>query len=236
MEIEKSRKTAVLLGATGLIGGYCLDYLLGDAAYGRVIVLTRRKLKVKHEKLEQHLVNFDRLEDYRKLLRANDIFCCLGTTRAKAGSKEAFYKVDYTYVYESARIAGEEGASQFLMVSSVGADPDSLFYYFRVKGEIEKAVKDLPFWSVHIFQPSVLLGKRPENRWGEQMAASIGKRVDSVTGGMLSRFRPIEAEVVAKAMVEAAQGLQRGIFTYPSGYLQKLADEFDEELNDRRLS
>lgn len=223
----------MLLGATGLIGGYCLDYLLGAPAYGKVVVLTRRKMKLQHAKLEQHVIDFDRLQDYRPLLRANDIFCCLGTTRSRAGSKEAFYQVDYVYCYEAARIAAEEGASQFLLISSVGADPDSLFYYFRVKGELEKAVKELPFWAVHIFQPSVLLGERPENRWGEQLAASIGKRIDSVTGGMLSRFRPIEAEVVAKTMVEVAQGLQRGIFTYPSGYLQKLANEMDEEPNDR---
>lgn len=235
MEITKSKKTAVLLGATGLIGGYCLDYLLGAPAYGKVTVLTRTKLKLKHQKLEQHVINFDRLEDYRKLLRANDIFCCLGTTMSKAGSREAFYKVDYTYCYESARIAAEEGASQFLLVSSVGADADSLVYYFRVKGELEKAIKDLPYWAVHIFQPSVLLGQRPESRWGERLAGIIGRRVDSFTGGMLSRFRPIEAEVVAKAMVDAAQGLQRGIFTYPSGYLQKLADKMDEEI-DGRLS
>ena len=233
MEITKSKKTAVLLGATGLIGGYCLDYLLKAPAYGKVTVLTRTKLELKHEKLDQHIINFDLLEDYRSLLRANDIFCCLGTTRRKAGNKAAFYKVDFTYCYESARIAAEEGASQFFLVSSVGSDADSLIYYFRVKGEIEKAIKELPYWSVHIFQPSVLLGERPENRWGEQLASVIGNRVDSITGGMLSRFRPIEAEVVAKAMVSAAQGLQRGIFTYPSGYLQKLANEMDEELDNR---
>lgn len=216
-----------------MIGGYCLDYLLGASAYGSVVTLTRRKLKMQHPKLDQHIVDFDRLEDYRPLLKANDIFCCLGATRNKAGSKEAFYKVDYSYCYNAARIAAEEGASQFLLVSSVGADADSLFYYFRVKGELEEAVKKLPFWAVHIFQPSVLLGERPENRWGEQLAAFIGKRIDNFTGGMLSRFRPIEAEVVAKTMVEAAQGLQRGIFTYPSGYLQKLANELDEEIKDR---
>lgn len=233
MEISKSNKTAILLGASGLIGGYCLQYLLETDAYDTIRVVGRRKLDLKHEKLEQQLVNFDRLEEYRSQLRGNDVYCCLGTTMRRAGGKKAFYKVDYTYCYESARIAAEEGASQFLLVSSVGADVDSLFYYTRVKGELEAAVKELSFWSVHIFQPSILLGQRPENRWGEQLAGVIGKRIDKVTGGMLSKYRPIEAEVVAKAMVSAAQGLQRGIFTYPSGYLQKLANEMDEEIRDR---
>lgn len=233
MEISKSNKTAILLGASGLIGGYCLQYLLETDAYDTIRVVGRRKLDLKHEKLEQQVVNFDRLEEYRSQLRGNDVYCCLGTTMRRAGGKKAFYKVDYTYCYESARIAAEEGASQFLLVSSVGADVDSLFYYTRVKGELEAAVKELSFWSVHIFQPSILLGQRPENRWGEQLAGVIGKRIDKVTGGMLSKYRPIEAEVVAKAMVSAAQGLQRGIFTYPSGYLQKLANEMDEEIRDR---
>ena len=216
-----------------MIGGFCLDYLLDISVYEKVTVLTRRKLEINNDKLDQHIIDFDRLEDYRALFQVNDVFCCLGTTMRKAGSKEAFYQVDFTYCYESARIAAEAGASQFLMISSVGADPDSLFYYFRVKGEVEKAVKELPYWSVHIFQPSVLLGERPENRWGENLAGVLGRGFDRITGGMLSRFRPIEAEVVAKAMITAAQGLQRGIFTYPSGYLQKLANEMDEEIKNR---
>ena len=227
MEIIKSKKTALVLGATGLIGNYCLNYLLGTSGYGKVRVLTRKKLDLRHPKLEQYQINFDKLESYRSLLYANDIFCCLGTTMRKAGSKEAFFKVDFTYCFEAARIAAEEGSGQFLLVSSVGADIDSLFYYSRVKGELEAAVKKLPFWGIHIFQPSVLLGQRPENRWGEQLAGAIGRKVDQYTGGLLSKYRPIEAEVVAQAMISAAQQLKEGIFTYPSNYLQKLASEME---------
>lgn len=225
MEITKSKKTALLFGATGLIGGYCLELLLEHPNYQRVVVFTRRRLKKEHDRLEQHVIDFDKLPDYRSLVAGNDLFLCLGTTMQKAGSKMAFFKVDYTYAYQAARMAADNGVNQLLLVSSVGADPDSLIFYSRVKGLLERAVRKMDFWAIHIFRPSVLLGERNENRWGEQLAGRIGKGIDYLTGGMLTKYRPIEAEVVARAMINAAQGLEDGVFTYPSHYLQRLADE-----------
>jgi len=225
LEIIKDQKTALLLGASGLVGGYCLRLLLDHGAYEKVVVFTRKALPVSHTKLEQHVVDFDLPQTFSHLLKGDDLYCCLGTTMAKAGSKEAFFKVDYTYVYEVARAAVENGVNQFLLVSSVGADANSIFYYSRVKGELENAVKQLPFWAIHIFQPSVLLGERNENRWGEQWAAKIGRRIDALTGGLLSKYRPVEAEVVAAAMVSVAQQFQPGIQVYPSHYLQQLSEQ-----------
>jgi uncharacterized protein YbjT (DUF2867 family) len=225
LEILKGKKVALLVGATGLVGGYCLDFLLEHGAYRKVVVFSRRKLKKEHPKLEQHKVDFDRLADYRDLFRGDDLFCCLGTTMRKAGSKAAFYKVDFTYTHDAARLAVENGVKQFLLVSSVGADVDSLFFYSRVKGEIEAAVEKLPFWATHIFRPSVLLGSRNENRWGEEIAARIASGIDALTGGLLTKYRPIEADVVAKAMVNAAQQLKSGFHVYPSQFLQQLANE-----------
>ena len=225
MEIIKDQKTALLLGASGLVGGYCLRLLLEHGAYEKVVVFTRRTLPVSHSKLEQHVVNFDLPQTFFHLLKGDDLYCCLGTTMAKAGSRDAFFKVDYTYGYEAARAAAQNGVNQFLLVSSVGADAKSMFYYSRVKGELEDAVKALPFWAVHIFQPSVLLGERNENRWGEQWAAKIGKRIDALTGGLLTKYRPVEAEVVAAAMVSVAQQFKPGIHVYASHYLQQLSEE-----------
>ncbi|NUO00917.1 MAG: NAD(P)H-binding protein [Saprospiraceae bacterium] len=225
LEIVKDQKTAVLLGATGLVGGYCLRLLLEHGAYGKVIAFTRRTLPVSHPKLEQHVVDFNLPQTFHHLLKGDDLFCCLGTTMAKAGNKEAFYKVDYTYAYEAALAAVQNKVNQFLLVSSVGADPKSMFYYSRVKGELEDAIKSLPFWAIHIFQPSVLLGERNENRWGEQWAAKIGRRIDALTGGLLSKYRPVEAEVVAAAMVSVAQQFEPGIHVYPSHYLQQLSEQ-----------
>ncbi|MDX1666335.1 MAG: NAD-dependent epimerase/dehydratase family protein [Saprospiraceae bacterium] len=229
MEISKHKKTAVIAGATGLVGSYCLQYLLEHPNYAKVIHLGRRKVELEHDKLQQHRIDFDRPEKYRHLIRGQDIYCCLGTTMAKAGSKEAFIEVDFTYVMRLANYGLANGASQFLLVSSVGADPDSIFFYTRIKGETEKALKELPYWAIHIFQPSFLLGSRPENRWGEKIASRIGKGIDKVTGGMLTKYKPVEAEVVARAMVGAAQQLDPGIHLHASHHLQKLAEEYDEE-------
>lgn len=225
LEIVKGKKTALLFGASGLIGGFCLDMLLAHGAYQKVVAFVRRPLKKEHDKLVQHLVDFDRPETFAEHVSGDDIFLCLGTTMAKAGSKEAFYKVDFTYSYEAARQAVQNGVNQLMLVSSVGADPDSIFYYSRVKGELEEQIKTLPFWAIHIFQPSVLLGERNENRWGEEIAGVIGKFIDRLTGGMLTKYRPVEAEVVAQAMINAAQQLSKGVHVYPSHYLQELANE-----------
>ena len=225
MEITKGKKTALLFGATGLVGGYCLDYLLAHSNYRKVVVFTRRKIKRQDPKLIQHVIDFDDLPGYRSLLKGQDLFLCLGTTMRKAGNRKAFFKVDYTYPYQAARMAADNGVNQVLLVSSVGANKDAVFFYSKVKGLLENALKDMPFWAVHIFRPSVLLGTRNENRWGEKIAGEIGRRIDALTGGLLTKYRPIEAEIVAKAMVNAAQGLESGIFTYPSDYLQHLSEE-----------
>lgn len=236
MEIIKDKKTAIVIGATGLVGSFCLRELLLHSTYDKVVVLTRRPIPLSHEKLVQYQVNFDQPDTYRSLVKGHDLYACLGTTMAKAGSREAFYKVDYTYTHQTALMAAQNGVGQLLLVSSVGADSDSMFYYSRVKGELELAVQKMPFWSVHIFQPSVLLGERNENRWGEQLAGRIAKGIDALTGGLLTKYRPIEADVVAKAMVNAAQGLKPGIKVYPSHYLQKLSEEQDVNLLTERFS
>jgi len=227
VQIIKDDKTALLFGATGLVGRYCLDYLLASPAYKKVKVFVRKELDFENEKLEQHKIDFDQLENYQDLIKGDDLFCCLGTTMKKAGSKASFRKVDYEYGFQIAKIAEKHGVNQFLLVSSVGADADSIFFYNQVKGELEDSVKKMKFWATHIFQPSVLLGERNENRWGEQLAGRLAKGFDFLTGGLLTKYSPVEAEVVAKAMVIAAQGFNSGISIYPSHVLQKLVKNED---------
>lgn len=229
MEIVKHDKTALVLGATGLIGQHLVQALLEHEAYTVVKVFVRRKLDIQHEQLQQHLIDFDQMQTSASLIKGDDLYCALGTTMAKAGSKAAFFKVDYTYSYQAAQIAAANGVNQYMLVSSVGADANSRFYYSQVKGKLENAIKELPFWATHIFQPSVLLGERNENRWGEQIAARMGKVIDRFTGGLLTKYRPIEAEVVATAMIGAAQRFNKGTHIYPSHYLQGLANEVYEQ-------
>ncbi|MCP3930001.1 MAG: NAD(P)H-binding protein [Bacteroidetes bacterium] len=225
MEIVKDNKTAILFGATGFVGRFLLDFLLMHGAYKEVIVFTRREIEIESPKLKQHVIDFEKIDKYKDLIFGDDLFWALGTTIKKAGSQEKFFQVDFAYSLKTAKIAQQNCVNQFLLVSSVGANADSFFFYSRVKGQLEDSIKAVSFWAIHIFQPSVLLGKRNENRWGEKLAAQIGKRFDLLSGGMLTKYKPIEAEIVAQAMVSAAQRLKKGIHTYPSNLLQQLADE-----------
>ncbi len=235
MEISGGNKVAILCGGTGLIGSHIVHYLLSNNAYSKIVHLGRKKLAVESDKLVQYTVDFGQYVSYAPLLKGHDLYICLGTTMAKAGDKESFKKVDYTYVMNIAKAALDNGVNQILLVSSVGANPNSRIFYNQVKGELERDISKLNFWSVHIFQPSILLGERPESRFGESVAKVIGKGLDFVLGGLLTKYKPVEADVVAKAMVNVAQKLEPGIHVYPSHFLQGLADEEDKRLRKHGL-
>lgn len=224
MEIKAHQKTALLFGASGLVGGYVLRQLLDHPAYRQVVSFGRRELELAHPKLLQRVIDFEHLDKHSAAFQGHDVYSCLGTTMAKAGSKDAFYRVDYTYAYETAKRCAEAGANQLMLVSSVGADVDSLFYYSRVKGELEQAIQELPYWGLHIFQPSLLLGPRQEQRFAEQLATKLTRKLAPLMNGQrLGPYRPIEAEDVARAMIASAQGLQPGQFRYSSQDIFEIA-------------
>lgn len=231
IKISKSNKTALVFGATGLVGSKLLEQLLLHPSYEKVIVFTRRLIKDNSPKLVQHKIDFDQLENHKHLITGDDIFLCLGTTIKKAKTKDNFYKVDFTYNFNIAKIAAMNRVSQLFLVSSVGADVHSFFFYSRVKGELEEAVQKLPFWSTHIFRPSVLLGERNENRFGEDLAKKLGRYIDLFTMNLLTKYKPVEADIVAKAMISEAQRVSRGIHFHNSEKLQKLAERVDKFLN-----
>jgi uncharacterized protein YbjT (DUF2867 family) len=215
-------RTALVLGSTGLVGGHTLRLLLRDPNYRRVTAPVRRPLAVKHEKLVELTTDFDRLANHAEAFRVDDIFCCLGTTIKTAGSQEAFRKVDFTYSVEGAKAGAASGANRFLMVSSLGANPQSSVFYSRVKGETEDAICRLPFRLVAIFRPSMLMGKREEFRLGEALLTPVMRGLSFGMVGRWKRFRPIEAEVVARAMViVAAMGLN-GTQVFESEKIQEI--------------
>src|SRR2546422_716021 len=203
-------RTALVAGASGLVGSRVLRLLLEEPAYARVTVLARRELPLSHKKLEQRVVSFDRLAQIADFPRVHDVFCCLGTTMKQAGSPDAFRKVDFTYVVELARVAVRHRASQFLVVTAVGADPQSRILYSRVKGEAEEAVRRLQFEGMQIFRPSLLVGARAQSRPAERVAGLLSMLVAWAFVGPLARYRPIKAEIVAGAMVRVAREAPRG--------------------------
>jgi uncharacterized protein YbjT (DUF2867 family) len=220
-----STRSALIAGASGLIGGQCLRFLLDNAMYGKVTALVRRPLPVSHAKLEQHVVDFDRLKSFSHVIRADDVFCCLGTTRKKSGSREGYEKIDYTYPFEMAKIASGNGARQFLIVSSVGANPLSSVLYLRIKGKVEEAIKNLPFRSVHIFRPSMLVGKRKEFRWEDYVVPPLLKLAGLGMVGKLRKYRAIEGKTVAFSMVEIARMDLEGVYVYESDEIQSIYDQ-----------
>lgn len=212
-------KTALLAGATGLVGSALLPLLLASDRYAKVLVVGRRPVSLTHRKLVQITTELSELESVRLRLIADDAYCCLGTTRQQAGSKEAFYEVDFRYVVKLAAIMTSNFASKFLVVSSMGADPNSRFYYSQVKGEMERAVRGAPFRAIHIFRPSLLLGERATPRLGERIGAVLLKLASPLLRGAWRNYRPVAAATVAQAMLRAAEREEKGQFVHESGQL-----------------
>lgn len=208
--------TALLAGATGLVGSHVLQLLLADAGWSRVVTVGRRTTPVRHAKLEQRVLDLGGIGALGDLPRADDVFCCLGTTIKQAGSQQAFRRVDYDFVVGLARAGVRLGATQFVLCSAIGADPESRMFYSRVKGEAEAAVRTLPYRAIQIFRPSLLLGERSEFRLGERIAMAGAPLLRVVLVSRLRRYRPIQARDVARAMVRIAREAPRGpnVFEY----------------------
>jgi uncharacterized protein YbjT (DUF2867 family) len=220
---EADGRLAILLGASGLVGGFCLQALLAEPVYERIVLLNRRELPVAaYPRPVQRLADFEKLADH-DLAGADDVFCALGTTIRKAGSQPAFRRVDLEYPLMAARLARQAGAKQFVLVSSVGADPASKNFYLRIKGELEQEIGKLGFQAVHIFRPSLLLGKREEFRSGERVVQAIAPALNFVMFGGLRRYRAIKAAAVGKAMVAAAREESDGVFVHEYDAILKLA-------------
>ncbi len=195
-------KHAVLAGASGLVGERCLVRLLNHEAYDQVTVFSRRPLALSHAKLRVDLVDFEALKSVGE--HCDDVFCCLGTTIGKAGSREAFTRVDHDFPLALAGLGRSAGAQQFLMVSALGADAKSRVFYNRIKGETERDIAALGLPKVIFMRPSILLGERRENRPAEKAGILAGRLIAPLLVGALRKYRPIAADDVAAAMLYAA--------------------------------
>lgn len=197
-------KVASVIGATGLVGRALVDQLAAASHISRVIAVTRRPLQQPSPKVKNHIVDFDRLEEYAEAFQGDYFFSCLGTTLKQAGSIEAQRKVDLDYQFRAAQLAASNGVPHYLLVSSSMAAEESSNPYLRMKGELEKKVLALPFKRISIFQPSLLIGSREVPRLGETLASWMMPAVCTFPG--LRRYRPIRGEEVAAKMVQVSQG------------------------------
>ncbi|NDC40103.1 MAG: NADH-quinone oxidoreductase subunit F [Chitinophagia bacterium] len=214
-------KTALIIGATGLTGMALTTQLLNDSRFEKVRIFVRRTTGIIHPKLVEHVVDFDRPDEWKKNLNGDVLYSVMGTTLRKAGSKEAQYRVDYIYQYNTARYAAANGVPMYVLVSAGGANSESPIYYSRIKGELEREIRKLPFETIHIIRPGMLTGNRAEKRTGEKIGIGIMNVLGSLPG--LSVLKPIDVATVAHAMINATFRRVAGIHIYSVGEVFKLA-------------
>ncbi|MEF8809893.1 MAG: NAD(P)H-binding protein [Bacteroidales bacterium] len=208
--------TAMIAGASGLTGSTLLGLLLESNAYERVKVLVRRPLEIEHPSLEQIVYDYEHPDN--SSIQADHVYCCLGTTMRKAGSREAFFRVDHDYPLQIARAAYRNGAAKFALVSAVGANPGSMFFYNRVKGQLEEDLKQIPFESVYIFRPSMLLGNREEFLPAETLGKGLMKPLGFLLPG---NMKPIHVRQVAACMFDRIWSEERGVHIIQSKEMQE---------------
>ena len=196
-------KTAVVIGASGLIGKSLVKKLLEDNRYNSVKVFVRRTINISNSKLTEHIEDIEKIADWKNKITGDELYSAMGATIKKAGSKETQYKIDVTYQFKFAKAAAENGVKSYFLVSSSGANVNSKLFYMSIKGELEEKVKLLPFNKIRIFRPSLLLGERDEKRFGEKATEKLLKIVVPLFP-FLKNQRPIEGEKVAKAMIVSA--------------------------------
>ncbi len=215
-------KTAIVIGATGLVGKELVQLLLKDSRFEKVKVFVRRSTGLKHVKLEEHLVDFDAPDTWKKQVTGDVLYSAMGTTIGVAGSKEAQYKIDYAYQYQAARIAANNGVQEYVLISAAGSDPGSKIFYSRMKGELERDIKKLPFETIHIIRPGMLAGDRKEKRTGEKLMLPLMNFIGNIPG--LGSLKPIQGMAVAQAMINASFRHVVGIHAYSMGEVFKLAE------------
>ncbi|WP_410007132.1 NAD(P)H-binding protein [Aequorivita nionensis] len=194
-------KTAIILGATGLTGSILLKKLLKDPVYEKIKLFSRSTADMNSPKIEEHLIDMFQLENHSEAFKADVVFCCIGTTKSKTPDKETYKKIDYGIPVTAAKLSKQNGIETFIVISAMGADANSSIFYNKTKGEMQRDVLSQNIKNTYILQPSLIVGDRDENRFGEKVATFFMK-----TFGFLipKKYKMIKAETIAEAMLALA--------------------------------
>lgn len=201
------KKTAIILGATGLTGSLLLDRLVEDDKYGTIKLFSRRSCGKTSPKIREFTGDVIRLEQFREDFTGDVVFCCVGTTSAKTRDRNVYRDIDYGIPVKAARLARDNGIPAFLVISSLGSSPRSRIFYSRTKGEMERDVMALGVPHTYILRPSLILGKRDERRTTEGIAAVVMRLIRPLMTGWARRYRAIKASTIARAMIRLAEEL-----------------------------
>ncbi|MBP1163768.1 uncharacterized protein YbjT (DUF2867 family) [Chryseobacterium sp. PvR013] len=216
---------ALVIGATGATGKDLVNQLLNDKEFDEVDIFVRKPIDIQNDKLKVHVVNFEKPEEWKDMVKGDVAFSCLGTTLKDAGSKEAQKKVDFDYQYEFAKAAKENEVEDYILVSAYGANPQSKIFYSKMKGELEEAVKQLHFNKITIFKPGMLERKDSE-RTGEVLGSRIIKFANKL--GLLESQKPLPTDILAKAMINSSKIKSNGYSSIKLGNIFCFAEKSNE--------
>lgn len=194
-------KTAIIIGATGLTGNLLLERLLVDDRYKSIKLFSRSSCNIKHSKIEEHLVDLFELEKHIDLFSADDVFCCIGTTKAKTPDEEQYLKIDYGIPITLSNLCVQKGIDTFVVISALGANKKSKLFYNRTKGRMEEGVLRNKIKNTYILQPSLISGIRNENRFGEKTAKAVMNVLNPFLVGSLKKYRSIHPKTIVNIMV-----------------------------------
>jgi uncharacterized protein YbjT (DUF2867 family) len=209
-----SNKHAIVFGANGLVGSQIVKHLVENDRYEKVTLLNRRNVEIEHPKITFEFMDFRDIHKSWDMIKCDDLFYCIGTTMNHARNKNEFFKIEHDYCINIAKIANHNKVKQFFYISSKGANPKSLFFYNKTKGQIEEGLKKIGFPALHIFRPSVLLGKRSEFRFLESLAKTFLRMFNFLMIGFLKEIKAMPASLLAKMIIATASENKAGTHIY----------------------
>jgi uncharacterized protein YbjT (DUF2867 family) len=200
------KKSAILLGASGLTGSYVLEKLINDSNYDEIIVFSRSSLDVEHSKLKVIECDLLNLEDQKDFFNADEVFVCIGTTNNKTPNKKLYREIDFGIPVTAAQLCRENKIDTIIVISSLGASSKSSVFYTKTKGEMEESILEMEIPNTYLLRPAIIMGRRKEKRVGETLGKMITFLINPLLSGSLKKYRGIDAEIIAQAMINLCNG------------------------------